>query len=149
MRCPFCKNKESKVVDKRSCEEGRVNRRRRECNKCKKRFSTYERFVGSSILILKKGGSRESFDENKIKNGILKACEKRPIPQEKIDKIVSQVVQKVLSCGKPEIKSKTIGEIVIKKLKALDKVAYLRFASVYKDFDDVSSFEKELKQLKR
>lgn len=149
MRCPFCKAKETKVIDKRLTENGTVNRRRRICLKCKKRFTTYERVEGANIIVIKKDGRREPFNMEKIKIGIMKACEKRPITEEQIDKLVEEIVRRIMRYKTNEIKSKLIGELVIKKLKALDKVAYLRFASVYKSFDDIKSFEKELKELKR
>ncbi|MCD6547697.1 MAG: transcriptional repressor NrdR [Nanoarchaeota archaeon] len=149
MRCPFCKAKETKVIDKRLTENGTVNRRRRVCLKCKKRFTTYERVEGANIIVIKKDGRREPFNMEKIKIGIMKACEKRPITEEQIDKLVEEIVRRIMRYKTNEIKSKLIGELVIKKLKALDKVAYLRFASVYKSFDDIKSFEKELKELKR
>jgi len=149
VRCPFCKAKETKVIDKRLTENGTVNRRRRVCLKCKKRFTTYERVEGANIIVIKKDGRREPFNMEKIKIGIMKACEKRPITEEQIDKLVEEIVRRIMRYKTNEIKSKLIGELVIKKLKALDKVAYLRFASVYKSFDDIKSFEKELKELKR
>jgi len=149
VRCPFCKAKETKVIDKRLTENGTVNRRRRICLKCKKRFTTYERVEGANIIVIKKDGRREPFNMEKIKIGIMKACEKRPITEEQIDKLVEEIVRRIMRYKTNEIKSKLIGELVIKKLKALDKVAYLRFASVYKSFDDIKSFEKELKELKR
>jgi transcriptional repressor NrdR len=144
MKCPYCLG-DTKVLDKRESKD--ATRRRRECLKCKKRFTTYER-IETHILIIKKDGRRESYNREKIKNGILKACEKRPVSQEKIDKAVSEIEEKIKNLGKNEIQSNVIGEMVMKKLKSLDQVAYIRFASVYKDFKDVSEFKKTLKELK-
>ncbi|MBS3056562.1 MAG: transcriptional regulator NrdR [Candidatus Aenigmarchaeota archaeon] len=144
MRCPFCSMNSTYVLDTRESMEDAV-RRRRECENCKKRFTTYER-ADIDIVVLKKDGRRERFDREKIKRGIVKACEKRPVSIEDIEKIVDFVESKALD--KKDIKSGEIGNFVIKKLKLLDKVAYIRFASVYKDFQDVESFEEEAKKLK-
>ena len=144
MKCPYCLGN-TKVLDKRESKE--ATRRRRECLKCKKRFTTYER-METHILIIKKDGRREAYNREKIKNGHLKACEKRPVSQEKIDKAVSEIEEKIKNLGKNEVQSKIIGEMVMKKLKSIDQVAYIRFASVYKDFKDVSEFKKTLKELK-
>lgn len=146
MRCIYCFGK-TKVLDKRESVEGAI-RRRRECKKCKKRFTTYER-VDTKLMVIKKDGRREPFNREKIKIGIEKACEKRPISQEKIDQVVTEIEALVRSYHKPEIASKVIGEIVIKKLKKLDKVAYIRFASVYREFKDVEEFKKAIKELKQ
>lgn len=149
MKCPFCGSLNTKVIDKRSISSGEVNRRRRVCLSCKKRFTTYERVEGTNIFVLKKDGRREPFIREKIKAGILKACEKRPITEEQIDKIVDDIERRIRRYKSTEIKSSTIGAMVIKKLKIVDKIAYLRFASVYKSFKDTKDFEKELKALKR
>jgi len=147
MICPFCGYRENKVTDKRISEEGKATRRRRECLKCGKRFTTYERVELGDLIVVKKDGRREEFSREKLKQGILKACEKREISIEKVDKIVNEIEEKLRKKGK-EIKSKLIGEIVIRKLKRLDDVAYIRFASVYRDFQDVKDFKKEIKELK-
>lgn len=143
MKCPHCLAN-TKVLDKRENKE--ATRRRRECLKCKKRFTTYER-IETHVLVIKKDGRREPYNREKIKNGILKACEKRPVSQEKIDKSVSDIEVRMKNLGKTEIQSRIIGEMVMKKLKSIDKVAYIRFASVYKDFKDISEFRKTLKEL--
>lgn len=144
MRCVFC-GADTKVVDKRNSEEN--IRRRRECLTCEKRFTTYER-PEINITVIKKDGRREPFSREKILSGILKACEKRPISREEIENIVDKIESEIRKAG-DEVGTKKIGGIVMKKLKSLDKVAYIRFASVYHSFDDLSSFEKELKELKK
>ena len=151
MRCPYCSGEESKVVDKRDAPDVGHIRRRREClsEKCGKRFTTYERIEDLGISVVKKDGSRESFDRNKVLNGLLKACEKRPIPREKIEAMVDDIEASLRAYPSTEIDSKVIGEMVIKKLRSLDKVAYIRFASVYKEFDDLDSFKHELEKLIR
>jgi transcriptional repressor NrdR len=145
MKCPYCLTN-TKVLDKRESKD--ATRRRRECLKCKKRFTTYER-VETHLVVIKKDGRREPYIRDKIKNGILKACEKRPISQEKIDKCVSEIEEQIKNLGKNEIQSKIIGETIIKKLKKLDKIAYIRFASVYLEFKDVDEFNEKIKELKR
>lgn len=150
MRCHFCGG-ETKVTDKRDSisKGGSETRRRRECLKCKKRFTTYERVEHADLIVLKKDERRERFDSEKLKKGIVKACEKRPISIEQINQIINNIEEKLRNKAKgKEIKSKMIGELVIRALKKLDKVAYIRFASVYKDFQDVNDFKKELKQIK-
>jgi transcriptional repressor NrdR len=148
LKCPFCAATETKVVDKRPTPDMEMNRRRRECIKCKKRFTTYEQVQKLGLQVLKKHGGTEPFSREKIKNGILKACEKRPISEEKIDAVVDWIEQKILKSPTMKVKSSYIGELVMKKLKMLDSIAYLRFASVYRSFDDIKSFERELKQIK-
>lgn len=149
MICPHCLSKNTRVVDKRDSNQQSI-RRRRECLNCKKRFTTYERIETEDIYVIKKDGRREKFNPAKLRAGILKACEKRPISQEKIDRIVNEIENEIRnSAKKDEINSKKIGDFVIEKLKSTDKVAYIRFASVYREFKDVSSFEKELKNLKK
>lgn len=123
-------------------------RRRRECLKCKKRFTTYEAIEEAKIFVVKKDGRREPFNREKLKSGLMKACEKRPISQEKIDNAVLEIEQKLKEKGK-EISSSFIGELVMKKLKQLDKVAYIRFASVYRDFKDIDDFNKEIREIKK
>jgi transcriptional repressor NrdR len=144
MRCVYCGHKNTKVTNKRDIE-GNV-RRRRECLKCKKRFSTYEK-AEIELTIIKKDGRREKFNREKVRSGILKACEKRPVPVEKIEKAVAEIEESLRKRGK-EIKSKIIGELIMEKLKKLDKVAYIRFASVYREFKDINDFRKELKEIK-
>lgn len=146
MKCPYCNYDETKVVDKRESGE-ETTRRRRECLKCKKRFTTYEKVENVDLIVIKKDNTRQSFDRNKIERGILKACEKRPISYEQIKKIIDEIEAELRLKKTKEVQSKEIGEIIMKKLKKLDKVAYIRFASVYREFTDLSSFEQELKKL--
>jgi len=147
MRCPFCESNDTKVLDKRETEDGAVTRRRRECLKCEKRFTTYERIEMSNILVIKKDGKREQFDREKVKKDIIRACEKRNVTMEEIESIVNDVEQKLRNLEDTEVKSKTIGELVMKKLKKIDKVSYIRFASVYKDFEDIESFKEAIEKL--
>lgn len=144
MNCPYCSNDETKVTDKR--ESGSEIRRRRECLKCKKRFTTYEKIQEKEILVVKKDGRREPFNRDKILLGIIKACEKRNISHEKIEEVVGKIEERLRKKGK-EVNSKIIGEEVIKALKKLDKVAYIRFASVYREFKDVNDFKREIKEV--
>ena len=143
MKCIFC-NSDTKVTDKRESPDG--TRRRRECLRCKKRFTTYEKPENKDVVIVKKDGRREKFSKEKLKNGLMKACEKRSVSIEKIDKIVNEIEEKLRSKGK-EVKSENIGKMVMNKLKRLDKVAYIRFASVYKDFKDIKDFKKVIKEV--
>ncbi len=146
MNCPYCNHIETKVTDSR--ETGNYSiRRRRECLKCNRRFTTYEYIEMTPIYVIKKDGRREKFERSKIKNGLLKALEKRPISHEKIEEILDTIEEKIRRYGKEEIESKTIGEYVMDALKETDHVAYIRFASVYRSFTDVTSFEKEVKDL--
>lgn len=147
MQCPYCHH-ETKVVDTRESNENTI-RRRRECLKCKKRFTTYERIEQIELVVVKKDGRRELFDRNKLKTGIMKACEKRPITIDAIDKIIDAIDTELRRQDTTEIPSKLIGQLVMKKLQKIDKVAYIRFASVYREFKDIKSFEKELKLLKK
>jgi len=149
MKCPFCGSEENRVTDKRETEDFLVTRRRRECSSCGKRFTTYERVETVELTVVKKDGRRQQFDKNKILSGILHACEKRPIPRKEMDELVDRIEAELKSGEKTEISSKEVGEIVVKHLQKLDKVAYIRFASVYKEFTDIKSFEKELNKLKR
>ncbi len=146
MECPYCFNKESKVTDKRESPEG--IRRRRECLKCGKRFTTYEKISLEDIYVIKKDGLREKFDREKLERGIKKAFERRPVPSDKITKMINEIEEQIRKRGKKEIKSSFIGELVMKKIKKLDNVAYIRFASVYRDFQDINDFKKEMKRLK-
>lgn len=147
MKCPYCFHEETKVVDKRETEDLDVTRRRRECLKCKKRFTTYERVESLDLIIIKKDGRREAFDREKLKRGIIKACEKRPISYEQIENFVDKIEAELRKLKSKEVPSKLIGEKVINGLKKLDKIAYIRFASVYRSFADVTDFQKELKDL--
>ena len=147
MRCPFCSYEQTAVLESRVCDDKSSLRRRRECEKCKKRFTTYEKIEKPSLLVIKKDGRREAFEKEKIKKGILKACEKRPVPLEMVDWIVEDVEREVLRKDTVEIPSKIIGNVVLKRLKKVDKVAWLRFASVYLEFSDLSDFEKAIEKL--
>ncbi len=146
MKCPYCNHTESKVTDSRDTGTYTI-RRRRECAKCSRRFTTYEYIEMTPVYIIKKDGRREKFDRNKIKKGIMKALEKRPIGHEEIEGMLDSIEEKIRRCGREEIESSIIGEFVMELLKKIDQVAYIRFASVYRSFTDVSSFEKELKTL--
>jgi transcriptional repressor NrdR len=145
MDCLYCSHEKTKVTDKRRSPEG--TRRRRECLKCKKRFTTYEKIVRDDFFVIKKDKRREKFSREKLEKGIEKAFEKRPISKEKINKMINNIEEQLRRKGKKEISSSIIGNLIIKKLKKVDKVAYIRFASVYRDFADVSDFKKELKEL--
>ncbi len=147
MKCLYCGYTESKVVDSRPTEEGSSIRRRRECLSCKKRFTTYEKIDSLPLLVVKKDGERVSFNSDKIKIGIIKACEKRPVPMQDIEELVASIEKTIFNSLKQEITSKEIGELVMNGLKKLDDVAYVRFASVYKEFKDVDTFMKELQNL--
>ncbi len=144
MKCPYCLSEESKVTNKRGSPGG--IRRRRECLKCKKRFTTYERIEREDFYVVKKDGRREKFSREKLEHGIDKAFEKRPVPKEKIDNMITEIEEQVRKKGK-EVKSSFIGELTMKKIKKLDHVAYIRFASVYRDFQDIKDFKEELKEL--
>ena len=144
MRCLFCNCTESKVIDSRSADDDKAIRRRRECLGCGRRFTTYETIEISPILVVKSNGNRQAFDVNKIKRGIIKACEKRPVPLEQIDKLVDEISKRVYNSMEQEISSKEIGEMVMEGLKGLDEVAYVRYASVYRSFKDINSFMSEL-----
>ena len=147
MRCPYCRSENNSVIDKRESDDNVAIRRRRECNDCKKRFTTYERVELVELIVVKKDGRREHFDRDKLIKGLKMACQKRPIKQESIIEIADSVEGELRKKNKIEIPSRTIGEIVMRKLKKLDKVAYIRFASVYREFTDAESFTKELQAL--
>lgn len=147
MKCIFCGCEDSKVIDSRSADEGRTIRRRRECVNCGKRFTTYETIEDTPVLVVKTSGARQAYDAQKVKNGIIKACEKRPVSMEKIDKAVDDITKKVYNTMDQEISSKEIGEMVMDELKSLDEVAYVRYASVYRSFTDIDSFMKELQKM--
>lgn len=144
MLCPHCGAAEDKVVDSRDSRDGRAVRRRRECLKCQKRFTTYEMVEDVPIMVVKKDGRREPFNRQKILAGVRRACEKRPIGIEEMEKLVDEIEKRVYSLAEREIKSSVIGNLVMEKLKILDKVAYVRFASVYREFEDTSDFMKVL-----
>ncbi len=147
MHCVKCGFEESKVIDSRTTEDGNSIRRRRECLNCKYRFTTYERIEYTPIIVIKKSGMRQQFDRTKIVNGILRACEKRPVSVKEVDKLVDEIELEINNSLEKEIESTKIGEIVIDKLKALDEIAYVRFASVYRQFKDINEFKKELNKL--
>ena len=147
MRCPYCAHPESKVVDSRPADEGASIRRRRECLACHRRFTTYETMESMPVVVIKKDGSRQSFDRNKVLSGVIRACEKRPVPLEVQEKIVTEVEQTIQNEMEREIPSSKIGELVMDKLKDTDEVAYVRFASVYRQFKDIDSFMRELTKL--
>ena len=147
MRCPFCENDDTKVIDSRHTDEGHAIRRRRECEKCNKRFTTYEKVEEVILMVIKKDGSRETFDRNKVMNGIIKACEKRPVPIAEIEKIVEDIERGLNNLMEKEVKSTFIGELIMDRLKDLDEVAYVRFASVYRQFTDINTFVKEIEGL--
>lgn len=147
MKCMYCGFLESKVIDSRSTDENTMIRRRRECMRCGRRFTTYETVETTPVLVIKASGNREAFDANKIKSGIIKSCEKRPVPMFKIDKLVEDVQKQVYNSLNQEVTSKEIGEMVMNGLKDIDEVAYVRFASVYRSFKDISTFMRELEKL--
>ncbi|MBP3201376.1 MAG: transcriptional repressor NrdR [Lachnospiraceae bacterium] len=147
MMCPFCKEEDTKVIDSRKNDDYCI-RRRRECLKCKKRFTTYEKIETSPILVVKKDNTREPFDKDKLKRGILNSCIKRPISSKIIDRLADEVENEVSLRDESEIPSIEIGELVLKKLKKIDDIAYIRFASVYREFKEVESFNKEVEKIK-
>ena len=149
MKCPSCGHLEDRVIDSRSAREGQAIRRRRECIKCKRRFTTYEVVETTPLLVIKKDGRREPFSRDKILNGILRACEKRPIPAEKIHAIVDSIENELARQGVDEVQSSVVGERVMEELHRLDEVAYVRFASVYRHFKDLNQFLEELRSLLR
>ncbi len=147
MDCPYCGNKDHSVVDSRSSEEGKAVRRRRECVKCKRRFTTYEYVEESRLMVIKKDGRREPFTRVKILNGVMTACEKRPITTDRVERLVNEVERQMQRKFEKEVHARDIGEAIMSKLHRLDEVAYVRFASVYRQFKDVSQFMKEIKHL--
>ena len=149
MRCPFCGNVEDKVVDSREAKIGDTIRRRRECAKCGRRFTTYERIDAVPYMVVKKDGRREKFDRQKILAGLLKACEKRPVPMSKLEEIVNEAEAVVAESAERERPAADLGELVMGRLKKLDKVAYVRFASVYRSFEDISEFTKMIEKLQK
>ena len=147
MRCPFCGHVEDKVVDSREAKDGDAIRRRRECLECGRRFTSYERIDEIPYMVVKKDGRRETFDRHKIMSGLMRACEKRPISTAQLESIVHEVEKEVQDSLDREVSTNEIGKIIMRRLKSLDKVAYVRFASVYLEFEDVSAFMTELKAL--
>lgn len=147
MKCPYCGNPDTRVIDSRPAEDGYSIRRRRSCDTCGKRFTTYEKVETIPLIVIKKDNNREQYDRGKIEKGILQACYKRPVPAEVIRKTVEQIETEIFNREEKEIPSKVIGEIVMHKLKDLDEVAYVRFASVYREFKDVNTFMEELKSI--
>src|ERR1700757_1204588 len=147
MKCPFCGHENDKVVDSREAKEGESIRRRRECLKCEKRFTTYERIDEIPYMVVKKDGRREKFERQKVLNGLLRACEKRPVPMGKLEQIVNDAEGLVIDSAERERTTSQIGELIMNRLRRIDKVAYVRFASVYLDFKDVQEFMSELKEL--
>jgi len=147
MHCPFCDSSDLKVIDSRASDDKKSIRRRRECNTCRKRFTTHERIEEIPIMVIKKNNLIEEFDRNKILNGVVKACWKRPISVSDMEKLVDEVESEIVDTGKAEIDTNFIGGIVMQKLKLLDEVTYVRFASVYKEFKDIESFMQAIKSL--
>lgn len=147
MKCPFCDNPDTRVIDSRPTDEGQTIRRRRICDRCRKRFTTYEKIEQVMFMVVKKDGSRENFDRTKVRNGIITACKKRPVTAEQIEQIVDNIERVLNNRMEKEISSTVIGEVILENLKSLDEVAYVRFASVYRQFDDVRSFINEIEKL--
>ncbi|MDD7045140.1 MAG: transcriptional regulator NrdR [Anaerococcus sp.] len=148
MRCPYCNSLDTRVIDSRSTEDDRAIRRRRQCEHCGRRFSTYERYEDATIMVVKKDLTREAYDQSKLIGGIVKSCQKRPVSMAEIENVARNVEMKINHLGKNEVSSRYIGELVMNELKKLDPVAYVRFASVYREFKDVDSFYEEIKSLR-
>lgn len=147
MKCPFCANEEDKVLESREIDEGQAVRRRRQCLKCEGRFTSYERIEERPLMVIKRDGSRQPFSRQKLMAGLLRACEKRPISMDQIDEMVDEVERTVHRESGREVKTSRIGELIMEKLQKIDQVAYVRFASVYRQFSDVSEFVREIKEL--
>ncbi|MBQ1352098.1 MAG: transcriptional repressor NrdR [Oscillospiraceae bacterium] len=147
MKCPFCGHPESKVIDSRPAEEGASIRRRRECVTCKRRFTTYETVENLPLMVIKKDGSRQQFDRRKLINGMIRACEKRPVPLTTLEQCADEIEQSLRNSLDQEISTKRIGEQVMERLRLIDEVAYVRFASVYRQFKDINTFMEELSKL--
>lgn len=147
MKCPYCLYPESKVIDSRPADDGQRIRRRRECIKCAKRFTTYEAIEGQPVIIIKRDKSRQVFDRTKLLSGMLRACEKRPVSLEILENAIDEIESQLQNSLEKEIPSVIVGEMALEKLKAIDEIAYVRFASVYRDFKDIQSFMDELKSL--
>lgn len=148
MQCPFCQFDQSSVLESRDSEDSQVTRRRRECERCQKRFTTYERVEGPQLIVIKKDGSRENFDREKVRRGVSRACEKRPISTDLVENIIDGVEKDMFKKKSSEVSSRLIGNVILKQLKKIDKVAYVRFASVYLDFDDMEDFVALAKEIK-
>ena len=146
MKCPYCMAQESKVIDKRDSDQAST-RRRRECLLCHKRFTTYERVELVELTVVKKDGRREAFNPEKLRAGVLRACEKRPIARQVVDELIEQVLAEIRATGNPEVSSHALGDMVMARLRTLDQVAYIRFASVYRSFADLASFQEEVQEL--
>jgi len=146
MRCPYCSSKNDSVIDSRASKNGSSVRRRRECLKCKRRFTTYEYVERTPLMVIKKDGRREAFDRQKLLNGLVKACEKRPVSIDKIEKLTDEIERNLEGKHDREVSSKEVGELIMRHLKQIDEIAYVRFASVYRQFRDVGQFVKELKK---
>ena len=149
MRCPYCSYSESKVIDSRSTDKGDSIRRRRECIKCHRRFTTYERYEDNALVVIKKGNTRETYKRDKILNGMLKACKKRKVKRELLEKAINEIEIELYKQNRKEINSSLIGELVMEKLKSIDDVAYIRFASVYREFKDSNSFVEVCEKLEK
>ena len=147
MKCPFCDNIDTKVIDSRPAEDGHAIRRRRVCGKCDSRFTTYEKVEEVILMVIKRDGSRQAFDRMKVMNGIIKACEKRPVSMDTSEYMVDQIERGLNNMMKKEVESSFIGELIMKQLREVDQVAYVRFASVYRDFADVETFVAEIEKL--
>ena len=148
MKCPYCSYSESKVVDSRPTDEGESIRRRRECLSCQKRFTTYETMERTPLYVVKKDGSRQPFDKTKILNGMFRACEKRPVPLQKLEGVANEIEQSLQNSLEREVPTTVIGELIMKRLKEIDQVAYVRFVSVYRSFEDIDTFLLELNRLR-
>ena len=148
MKCPYCNYEDTKVVDSRQVEDGLATRRRRECTKCRKRFTTFEKIENSRLVVVKKDGTRESFDKNKIVNGIMKACQKTSVTYDDVQRIADNIERGLSNTMEKEIKSTMIGRLIMEELKEIDQVAYVRFASVYQEFKSVDTFIDEINKLK-
>ncbi len=149
MKCPFCGHLEDKVIDSRPAEDGSAIRRRRECLSCSSRFTTYEKVEILPLLVIKKDGTRQPYNQDKLLGGLMRACEKRPVSMEQMREVVAYVENQIQNCSRREISTNEIGELVMEQLKGIDEVAYVRFASVYRQFKDVDSFQNELDMLKK
>lgn len=147
MKCPYCDNPDTKVIDSRPTEEGHAIRRRRGCDKCNRRFTTYEKVEETILMVVKKDGRREAFDRSKMINGMIKACEKRPVSMAQMEHIVNDIEKTISNSMQKEVESYDIGEMIMNRLKEVDEVAYVRFASVYRQFTDVNTFIKEIEKL--
>lgn len=147
MKCPFCSHQEDRVVDSRMAQEGQAIRRRRQCLKCQKRYTTYEHIEESTPFVVKRDGRREPFDRRKILSGVQKACEKRPVSVDQMERVVDEIEKSVSELGQQEIQSADLGELVVSRLHGLDEIAYVRFASVYRQFKDVNEFTREIQRM--